>query len=159
MTGKYFWIFFISMLPLIEIRGAVLYASAQSIPLLPALIVGLIGNMLPVPFIYYFARKFLSWGSDKPYIGKIFTFFLDRGESAGQKLIQKAGRSLYVALFLFVAIPLPGTGAWTGILASSILDMDFKRSVLATIGGVITAAIIVYLTMSGILQIGQALAS
>lgn len=146
------------MLPLIEIRGAVLYASAHSIPLLPALIVGLLGNVLPVPFIYYFARKFLLWGSDKVFIGKIFSFFLSRGESAGQKLLSKAGRGLYVALFLFVAIPLPGTGAWTGILASSILDMDFKKSVIATIGGIICAAVIVYLMASGLLRIGQAFA-
>ena len=158
MAAKYFWIFFISMLPLIEIRGAVLYASAHSIPLLPALIVGLLGNVLPVPFIYYFARKFLLWGSDKVFIGKIFSFFLSRGESAGQKLLSKAGRGLYVALFLFVAIPLPGTGAWTGILASSILDMDFKKSVIATIGGIICAAVIVYLMASGLLRIGQAFA-
>ena len=158
MAAKYFWIFFISMLPLIEIRGAVLYASAHSIPLGPALIVGLLGNVLPVPFIYYFARKFLLWGSDKVFIGKIFSFFLSRGESAGQKLLSKAGRGLYVALFLFVAIPLPGTGAWTGILASSILDMDFKKSVIATIGGIICAAVIVYLMASGLLRIGQAFA-
>ncbi len=157
MTKKYFWIFFISMLPLIEIRGAALYASAQAMPLLPAFLVGLTGNLLPVPFIFYFARKFLIWGSDKPLIGGIFSFFLKRGQSAGSKLLLKAGRGLYFALFLFVAIPLPGTGAWTGILASSILDMDFKRSVLATLAGVISAAVIVYLAASGILSLGGAL--
>ncbi len=157
MTKKYFWIFFISMLPLIEIRGAVLYASAQSVPLLPAMLVGLLGNMLPVPFIFYFARKVLVWGSQKPLIGKIFSFFLTRGESAGKKLQAKAGRGLYVALFLFVAIPLPGTGAWTGILASSLLDMDFKKSVIATVAGVISAGIIVYLAAAGIIHLGSAL--
>ena len=157
MTNKYFWIFFISMLPLIEIRGAVLYASAHAMPLLPSMVVGLLGNMLPVPFIFYFARKLLVWGSDKKVIGPIFSFFLNRGESAGSKLQAKAGRGLYFALFLFVAIPLPGTGAWTGILASSILDMDFKKSVLACLAGVICAGILVYLAASGIIRFGNAL--
>ncbi len=146
------------MLPLIEIRGSILYANAQNVPLLPAMIVGLLGNMLPVPIIFYFARKLLVWGADKKFIGPIFSFFLHRGESAGQKLLAKTGRGLYLALFLFVAVPLPGTGAWTGILAASILDMDFKRSVLATVGGVICAGIIVYLASAGILHFGRALA-
>lgn len=157
MTKKYFWIFFISMLPLIEIRGAALYARAQAMPLLASLLVGLLGNMLPVPFIFYFARKFLIWGSDKALIGPVFSFFLKRGESAGGKLLAKAGRGLYLALFLFVAIPLPGTGAWTGILASSILNMDFRRSVMATLAGVIVAAAIVYLAASGLLSLGGVL--
>lgn len=145
------------MLPLIEIRGAAIYASAQTMPLLPSLLVGLAGNMLPIPFIFYFARKLLIWGSDKVLVGPLFSFFLERGESAGKKLLTKAGRGLYFALFIFVAIPLPGTGAWTGILASSILDMDFKRSVLACLAGVFVAAVIVYLASSGILSLGGAL--
>ena len=158
MIKKYFWIFFISMLPVIEIRGAVLYANAQSVPLLPALLVGLLGNMLPVPFIYYLARKVLTWGQDKRLIGWFFSFLMKRGESAGQKLQAKTGRGLYLALFLFVAIPLPGTGAWTGILASSILDMDFKRSVIATMAGVICAGVLVYLATAGVIHIGSLLA-
>jgi uncharacterized membrane protein len=98
--------------------------------------------MIPVPFIYFFARKILEWGCDKKYIGKIFTWCLNKGERGGQKLIQKAGRGLYIALFLFVGVPLPGTGAWTGTLAASVLDMDFKKSVLACICGVLLAGII-----------------
>jgi len=145
------------MLPLIEIRGAVLYAGAQQIPLLPSLLVGLVGNLLPVPFIFYFARKLLIWGSDKALVGPVFSFFLKRGESAGHKLLQKAGRGLYLALFLFIAIPLPGTGAWTGILAASILDMDFKRSVAAALAGVICAGVLVYLAAAGIIRAGNAL--
>jgi uncharacterized membrane protein len=157
VVRKYFWIFFIAMLPLIEIRGSILYASAHGMPLLPSMIVGLLGNMLPVPIIFYFARKLLVWGSQKRLIGPVFSFFLNRGESAGRKLLAKAGRGLYYALFLFVAIPLPGTGAWTGILAASILDMDFKKSVAACLAGVICAGIIVYLAASGIIRFGNAL--
>ena len=101
--------------------------------------------MLPVPIIYLFARKVLEWGADKPVIGKFFTFCLEKGEKGGQKLQAKAGRGLFLALLLFVGIPLPGTGAWTGTLAASILDMDFKSSILAVMLGVLLAGIIMLL--------------
>ena len=136
------------MVPLIELRGAipVAYAFHQvdpnfNIPL--SYIIIAIGNMLPVPFIYFFARRILEWGKDKKVIGRFFTWCLQKGEKGGQKLQEKAGRGLYWALLLFVGIPLPGTGAWTGTLAASILDMDFKKSILAVIGGVVLASVIV----------------
>ena len=98
--------------------------------------------MIPVPFIYFFARKILVWGTDKPVIGKFFTLCLEKGEKGGKKLQEKAGKGLFVALLLFVGIPLPGTGAWTGTLAASLLDMDFKSSIWASMGGVLLAGII-----------------
>ena len=98
--------------------------------------------MLPVPIIYLFARKTLEWGADKPLIGRFFSFCLEKGEKGGKKLEAKAGRGLFLALLLFVGIPLPGTGAWTGTLAASILDMDFKSSVTAVMLGVLLAGII-----------------
>ena len=98
--------------------------------------------MLPVPIIYLFARKALIWGADKPIIGKFFSFCLEKGEKGGKKLQAKAGRGLFVALLLFVGIPLPGTGAWTGTLAASILDMDFKSTVAAVMLGVLLAGMI-----------------
>ena len=125
MIGKYLWVFLISMVPIIELRGAIPVAVGMGLPLIPSYIICIIGNMLPVPFIYFFARKVLVWGSDKPVIGKFFTFCLEKGEKGGKKLQAKAGRGLFVALLLFVGIPLPGTGAWTGTLAASLLDMDF----------------------------------
>ena len=131
MIGKYLWVFLISMVPIIELRGAIPVAVGMGLPLIPSYIICIIGNMLPVPFIYFFARKVLIWGSDKPVIGKFFTFCLEKGEKGGKKLQAKAGRGLFVALLLFVGIPLPGTGAWTGTLAASLLDMDFKSSVVA----------------------------
>ena len=139
---KYFWVFLISMLPLIEIRGALPYAVFWGLPLIPSIIVAVIGNMIPVPFIFLFARKVLEWGKDKKYIGKFFTWCIQKGEKGGRKLEAKAGRGLYWALFLFVGIPLPGTGAWTGMLAASILDMDFKKSTMAALGGVLLAGAI-----------------
>ena len=98
--------------------------------------------MLPVPVIYLFARKVLEWGCDKPVIGKFFTFCLEKGKKGGDKLQAKAGNGLFVALMLFVGIPLPGTGAWTGTLAASLLDMGFKKSILAVVLGVLIAGII-----------------
>ena len=143
MLKHYLISFLISMVPLIELRGALPYALANGIPTLPAYIVCLVGNMLPVPIIFFFARKVLEWGADKKYTGRFFTFCLEKGHKAGTKLQEKAGKKgLFIALLLFVGIPLPGTGAWTGTLAASILDMDFKSSVVAVLLGVLLAAVI-----------------
>lgn len=149
MLKKYLIVFFISMVPLIELRGAIPYAIGYNLPILPSYIIAIIGNMLPVPIIYLFARRVLEFGKDKKYIGKFFTWCLKKGDAGGKKLQEKAGKGLYWALFIFVGIPLPGTGAWTGTLAASILDMDFKKSVIAVMAGVILAGIIM-----GILSLG-----
>lgn len=150
MLKNYLIIFLISMVPLIELRGAIPYAVGFGLPLLPSYIICILGNMLPVPIIFLFARKVLEWGADKPVIGKFFTFCLEKGHKGGVKLQQKAGRGLFVALLLFVGIPLPGTGAWTGTLAASLLDMDFKSSVTAVLLGVILAGVIMGLVSAGL---------
>ena len=150
MLKKYLIIFLVSMVPLIELRGAVPIAVGMGLPLLPSYIICILGNMLPVPFIFFFARKVLEWGADKPVIGKFFTFCLEKGHKGGRKLQEKAGRGLFVALLLFVGIPLPGTGAWTGTLAASLLDMDFKSSVIAVMCGVVLAGIIMGLVSMGV---------
>ena len=125
MLIKYIQLFLISMVPIVELRGAIPYSQFLGLPLVQSYIICIIGNMLPVPFIYLFARKILEWGKDKKVIGKFFTWCLEKGERGGKKLTEKAGRGTFVALVLFVGIPLPGTGAWIGTLAASILDMDF----------------------------------
>lgn len=150
MLINYLIIFFISMVPLVELRGAIVYAVGFGLPLVPSYIICILGNMLPVPVIFFFARKVLEWGADKPVIGKFFTFCLEKGHKGGRKLRQKAGRGLFVALLLFVGIPLPGTGAWTGTLAASLLDMDFKSSVVAVLLGVILAGVIMGLASAGV---------
>lgn len=153
MLTKYLWIFFISMVPIIELRGAIPVSQAfdPALPLLPSYVVCIIGNMIPVPFIFLFARRFLEWGQDKKYIGGICRFFLEKGHKGGAKLTEKAGKSgLFIALMLFVGIPLPGTGAWTGTLAASILDMDFKSTVLAVMLGVLIAGVIMMCISFGI---------
>lgn len=147
----YIIIFFISMVPLIELRGAIPYAVVYGLEMVPSYIICIIGNMLPVPIIFLFARKVLEWGADKPYIGKFFTFCLEKGHKGGVKLKEKAGRGLFVALLLFVGIPVPGTGAWTGTLAASLLDMEFKQSVIAVLLGVVLAGIIMGLASAGLL--------
>ena len=145
---NYIIVFFISMVPLIELRGAIPFAygfkaADPSFNLLLAYIIIAVGNMLPVPVIFFFARKVLEWGKDKKYTAKFFTFCLEKGHKGGEKLQKKAGRGLFVALMLFVGIPLPGTGAWTGSLAASLLDMKFKDSVIAVMLGVALAGVIV----------------
>lgn len=147
---KYLIVFLISMVPLIELRGAIPYAVGFDLPIVPSLIVAVIGNMVPVPFIYLFARKVLEWGKDKKYIGKFFTWCLEKGEKGGKKLQAKAGRGLYIALLLFVGIPLPGTGAWTGTLAASFLDMGFKKSVIYVLLGVLLAGAIMLAASLGV---------
>ena len=150
MLKKYLIVFFISMVPLIELRAAVPIALGMDLPVLPSYIVCILGNMLPVPVIFLFARKVLEWGADKPVIGKFFTFCLEKGHKGGEKLKEKAGKGLFVALLLFVGIPLPGTGAWTGTLAASLLDMDFKSSVAAVLIGVVLAGLIMGLARAGL---------
>ena len=151
MLQRYIMVFFISMVPLIELRGAIPYSQVMGLPLLESYIIAIIGNMLPVPIIYLFARKVLEWGADKPVIGGFFTWCLDKGKHGGEKLQAKAGKGLFVALLLFVGIPLPGTGAWTGTLAASLLDIDFKSSILAVMGGVLLAGVIMGLASVGVL--------
>ena len=142
MIKKYLIIFFISMVPLVELRGAIPFSQGFGLPIIQSFIICIIGNMLPVPIIYLFARKVLEWGADKHVIGKFFTWCLDKGHKGGKKLQEKAGKGLFVALLLFVGIPVPGTGAWTGTLAASILDMDFKSTVAAVMLGVLLAGVI-----------------
>jgi uncharacterized membrane protein len=108
--------------------------------------------MLPVPFIYLFARKVLEWGKDKKFTGKFFTWCLQKGEKGGKKLKEKAGETgTFFALLLFVAVPIPGTGAWTGCLIASILNLNRKKAFYATLCGIIMASIIMMIISYGII--------
>ena len=188
---NYVIIFFVSMVPLVELRGAIPISQGMGLPLVPSYIVCIVGNMVPVPIIFFFARKFLEWGADKKYIGKICSFFLRKGEKASKKLTEKGNKvvedgktgsvgeneaaagenesacdngdrdeskseprkmnkGLFMALLLFVAIPLPGTGAWTGTLGASMLDMRFRDAVLAVVLGVLIAGVIMMLASFGV---------
>lgn len=152
----YLLVFFISMVPLIELRGAIPYAVYYELSLPLSYVLAILGNMIPVPIIFFFARRVLEWGDrfnwprGLRWIGRFFHFCLEKGEKGGRKLTAKAGRSTYIALLLFVGIPLPGTGAWTGTLAASILDLDFKKSVIAVLSGVVLAGVIMGLGSMGL---------
>ena len=152
---KYILIFLVSMVPIVELRGAIPIAiDVYHLNLVPSFIICIIGNMVPVPLIYLFARKVLEWGKDKKVIGKFFNWCLVKGERAGNKLQRSIGKKgTFVALLLFVGIPLPGTGAWTGTLAASFLDLDFKRTVIAVICGVLLAGVIMALFSYGLLGV------
>ena len=153
MLKKYILVFLVSMVPIVELRGAIPFAVGMNLDLIPSYIIAIVGNMVPVPFVYLFARKLLVWGKDKKIIGKFFSWCLKKGESAGKKLEKKAGKSLYIALLFFVGIPLPGTGAWTGTLAASVLNMDFKKSVISVTLGVLLAGIIMMCLSFGVFKI------
>lgn len=154
LLTNYLLIFFVSMVPLIELRGAMVMAVGMDLNYLTSLIVCVIGNMLPVPIIYFFARKVLLWGADKKYIGIFFRYCLEKGERGGQKLVAKTGRGgLFVALMLFVGIPVPGTGAWTGTLAASFLNMGIKSTAAAVSLGVVIAGVIMGTLSTGVFSI------
>lgn len=148
----------ISMVPLIELRGAIPVAIGMGLDLPEwlILIVATIGNILPVPAIFFFARKILEWGNQcsmRPF-RKFCHFCLQKGEKGGAKLLKKAGnRGTYFALYLFVAIPVPGTGAWTGTLAASLLKLDFKKTLIAISAGVLTAGLIMLAFSLGLFRV------
>ena len=154
MLKKYLICFLVSMVPLLELRGSMVMAVGMDLDYWTSLVVCVTGNMLPVPIIYFFARKVLLWGCNKPYIGKFFTYCIEKGHNGGRKLVARTGRGgLFVALMLFVGIPLPGTGAWTGTLAASFLDMGFRTTVAAVSLGVVIAGIIMGTASTGVFSI------
>ena len=151
---KYLAVFFLSMVPILELRFAVPFAVGMGLPYIPALITCVIGNMVPVPFIYLFARKFLLWGARQKYIGKFCTFVLEKGNKAGKKIVAATGRGgTFVALMLFVGPPVPGTGAWTGTLAATMLDLGPKTTAAAVSLGVIMAGIIMAVASGSVFHI------
>ncbi|MEG0911375.1 MAG: small multi-drug export protein [Ruthenibacterium sp.] len=148
---NYLWIFIIAMVPIVELRGAVPVGVAAGLPLIPVYIVSVLGNMLPVPFILLFAKKVLLWCCTwNGALGRFFQKIHEKGMKAGDKMLATAGRGIYFALFIFVAIPLPGTGAWTGCLAATLLDLKFWPSVVAVLAGVMTAGVIMGLGSAGV---------
>ncbi len=152
---KYILVFLVSMVPIVELRGAIPIAEGLGLNIFLYYPIAILGNMLPVPFIYLFARKVLEWGKDKKLIGKFFTWCLEKGEKGGEKLKESAGNSgIFLALLIFVGIPLPGTGAWTGTLAASFLKIDFKTSISAITLGVLLAGIIMSLGSKIVAMLG-----
>ena len=136
--ANYVYVLIISMIPIIELRGAMPVASLIGLPFLPSLIVAIIGNLIPVPFILFFIKAVCKWMKKVKCLKKIPLFLEEKVEKNKEK-VTKYGKW---GLYLFVAIPLPGTGAWTGALIASFLNFKNKDSFIAIAGGVVTAGII-----------------
>ncbi len=147
--GKEIIVFIISILPILELRGGLLAASLLGVKPIPAYIVSIIGNILPVPFILLFITKILEWmeNSKIKWMNKLAKWLHKKADKNKDK-IEKYG---YLGLLLFVGIPLPGTGAWTGCLVASVLNLDRKKAFFATLCGIIMASIIMMIISYGIL--------
>ena len=146
---KLLFLFFLSMVPIIELRGAVPIGIAWGFDFFTVLTVSVLGNLLPVPILIPFAGKVLRWGATLPNIGGIFKKIL----SIGDGKINKMRGALLLGLYLFVAIPAPGTGAWTGCLIATLLNLPLKKAFLPIALGVITAGVIMGIGSYGLLSV------
>lgn len=131
-------IFAVSMLPILELRGGMVAASLLGVPWAKAFIICVIGNMLPIPFILLFIKQIFKLLKKISFMNKIITKLETKADEKGSKI----NKSRNLGLFMFVAVPLPGTGAWTGALIATMLDIRMRRSFPIIILGVITAGII-----------------
>lgn len=147
--GKELLVFFISLLPILELRGGLLAASLLGVNPMRAYIISIIGNVIPVPFILLFINKILEWmgKSSIEWIRNISNWIQKKGDK-NKNSIEKYG---YLGLLLFVGIPLPGTGAWTGCLVASLLHLNRKKAFVATMGGILMASVIMMIISYGII--------
>lgn len=145
---KYIIVFLISIMPILELRGGLIAAALLDLPAIPAYIVCMIGNLIPIPIILWFLDKVFDF-MKKHNILKNFVLFCERKGNEKKSSIEKYG---FWGLVLFVGIPLPGTGAWTGCLIASLLKMDKKKALLGTVIGVVMASIIMMLISYGVLS-------
>lgn len=146
--GKEIIVFIISLMPILELRGGLIAASLLDLNPISSYVISIIGNVIPVPFILWFMSSILNWMRESKHFSK-FALFLDRKVNNKKEQIEKYG---FLGLVLFVGIPLPGTGAWTGCLIASVLEMDKKKSFIATLIGVIMASIIMMILSFGLLK-------
>ncbi len=137
--------FLVSLLPILELRGGLIAANLLGVKLIPAFIICFIGNMLPIPFILLFIEKIFSWLRDKKGLGAVVRYCEKKADKNKDK-IEKYG---LWGLLILVAIPLPGTGAWTGALVAALMRLDIKKSLPVIAAGVVIAGIIVSLIMYG----------
>ena len=140
-------VFIISLLPILECRGGLLASKLLALPLLRAIPICVIGNILPIPFILLLIKKILKWMHGKPLIGR----FADWLERRAERKSGSVAAAEFVGLMLFVGIPLPGTGAWTGSLIAALLDIDFKKAIAAELIGVAIATTIMSIVSYGLL--------
>lgn len=147
--GKDFALFIISMIPFIELRGSIIFGAAMGIPWQHAFLVSFLGNILPVPFLILLARPIFAWLKTTRLLAGFTQKVEDRlMKKADQVTVQKYSA---VGLFLFVAIPLPGTGAWSGSLIAALLDVKMRYALPAVIAGVFAAGVIMTVASYGLL--------
>ncbi len=139
-------VFLLSLMPIIELRGGILAARLLDLQLVPAFFICLIGTLLPTPFILLFINKIFSWMRNTPFVRLV-----DRLEAKGRGKFEKINRYKTLGLLIFVAVPLPGTGAWTGSLAAALMKMDFKSAMLSVALGTLIADIIMCILSYGLL--------
>ena len=138
-VGRVAFTMLVSMLPVIELRGGVPFGTALGLPVWQALIAAVVGNMIPIPFIVVYIRRILKWMRRRiPRVGRL----VDKLEKKAHLKGRTVSRYKYLGLFIFVAIPLPGTGGWTGALVAAFLDMPLRRAVPSILCGVIAAGLI-----------------
>ncbi len=137
----YLVLFGMSLLPIVELRGALIYAAAVGIDPMVALPIAVLGNMIPVPFILFLFEKIMEFFSERRFIGPLLRRFWRRAEAKAATI----GKYELFGLFCFVAIPIPGTGAWMGTLIATVLKLDRKKAILAILAGVVTAGGIITL--------------
>lgn len=144
---KELFVFLVSMVPLIELRGGVLIAKLLGIKLLKANIICIIGNIIPIPFILLFIKKIFAFMKKH----NIMKGFVEKLEERATKKSKGADRGEFLFLLLFVGIPIPGTGAWMGSLIAALFEFDIKRASLAIFLGILLAAIIMSIASYGLL--------
>ena len=139
-------VFIISMIPILELRGGLLAASLLKIPAVKAIPICIAGNIIPIPFILLFIRQIFKWLKKT----KLFRGLIDKLENRAMGKSDQIKRYEFLGLLLFVGIPLPGTGAWTGALIASLLEVDIKKSSIAILCGLFMASAIMYIVSYGI---------
>ncbi len=140
-------IFIISMIPILELRGGLVAASLLKVPITTAVPICIIGNVIPVPFILLFIRQVFKWFRNVPVIGKIIGKLENRAMGKSDSIRKYE----FWGLVLFVGVPLPGTGAWTGSLIAALLEVDFKKAILAVLIGIAMATVIMSIVSYGLL--------
>lgn len=149
-AGEFIWTMLVSMVPIVELRGGIPFGVAAGLPVWQAWLAAVIGNVLPVPFIIVYIRRVFQWMRRKL---PRFNGVVDRLEQKAHLKGKKVSKYKYLGLAIFVAIPLPGTGAWTGALAAAFLDMPLRRAMPSVVAGVLVAGIAISILTFGIASI------
>jgi uncharacterized membrane protein len=150
MSGEFTLTMLVSMVPVVELRGGIPFGVAAGLPVWEAWLAALIGNLIPVPFIIVYIRRIFQWMRRRsPRLDRL----VDRLERKAEKKMATALKYEYLGLFILVAIPLPGTGAWTGSLVAGLLDMPLRRAVPSILAGVMAAGLAISILTFGVSSI------